>query len=131
MYPFDFKLSRPNSKVKEGLSSYTLREMSVFKELDHPNIIKLKEIIIREQIYLVFEYMNRDLKNMIDDLKTNEVLKPRIIKVQPIFLLHIHFKEFPSQGLSLFSEIKHFLSLIITRILLDSETQPSGSLRCG
>ena len=97
MYPFDFKLSRPNSKVKEGLSSYTLREMSVFKELDHPNIIKLKEIIIREQIYLVFEYMNRDLKNMIDDLKTNEVLKPRIIKVQPIFLLHIHFKEFPSQ----------------------------------
>lgn len=67
--------------MKEGLSSYTLREMSVYKELNHPNIIKLKEIIIKEEIYLIFEYMNRDLKNMIDDLKPNEVLKPKIIKV--------------------------------------------------
>ena len=67
--------------MKEGLSSYTLREMSVYKELDHPNIIKLTEIIIRKEIYLVFEYMKQDLKNLIDSLKSNEVLKPAIIKV--------------------------------------------------
>jgi serine/threonine protein kinase len=82
-------LKKLRFNVKEGLSSYTLREMSVYKELDHPNIIELKEIIIKKEIYLVFEYMKQDLKNLVDSLKPNEVLKPGIIKVNTTNIIYV------------------------------------------
>lgn len=47
----------------EGLPSTALREMSLLKEVDHPGIVKLLEIIHGEnKLYLVFEYFNTDLK---------------------------------------------------------------------
>ena len=47
----------------EGMPSTALREMSVLKEIDHPGIVKLLEIIPGEnKLYLVFEYFNMDLK---------------------------------------------------------------------
>lgn len=67
--------------MDDGLSSYTLREMSVFKELDHPNVIKMLEIIIQKDIFLIFEYMNQDLKQLLDSLKSSQIMKPTIIKV--------------------------------------------------
>lgn len=37
--------------------------MSLLKEVDHPNIVKLLEIIHGEnKLYLVFEFFNTDLK---------------------------------------------------------------------
>ena len=41
--------------------------MSLLKEVDHPGIVKLLEIIHGEnKLYLVFEYFNTDLKKFID-----------------------------------------------------------------
>ena len=51
----------------EGMPSTALREMSVLKETNHPGIVKLLEIIPgSNQLYLVFEYFNTDLKMFLD-----------------------------------------------------------------
>jgi len=47
----------------EGIPSTALREVSLLKELQHNNIVNLKKVIFYEsQLYLVFEYLNHDLK---------------------------------------------------------------------
>jgi len=47
----------------EGLPSTALREMSLLKEVDHPGIVKLLEIIPGDtKLYLVFEFFNTDVK---------------------------------------------------------------------
>jgi serine/threonine protein kinase len=43
----------------EGIPSTTLREISILKKLDHPNIVKLLEVFTfpdEQKINLVFEY---------------------------------------------------------------------------
>ena len=51
----------------EGLPSTALREMSLLREVDHPGIVKLLEIIPGENnLYLVFEFFNTDLKQYLD-----------------------------------------------------------------
>ena len=53
----------------EGLPSTAIREISLLKTLKHPNIVELKETIIDKDIlYLVFEYMEFDLKKYIKKL---------------------------------------------------------------
>jgi len=47
---------------EEGIPSTALREISLLKELDHPYIVKLKDIVCNEQkLHLVFEYLDCDL----------------------------------------------------------------------
>ena len=47
----------------EGLPSTALREISLLKQVDHPGIVKLLEIIHGiNSLFLVFEYFNTDLK---------------------------------------------------------------------
>ena len=48
----------------------TFREIAILKNLDHPNIVKLKEVIKAENnldLYLLFEYVECDLFNAIKD----------------------------------------------------------------
>ena len=45
---------------EEGIPSTALREISVLKELNHPNIVKLLDVHYLEdkkKLYLVFEYV--------------------------------------------------------------------------
>lgn len=52
----------------EGVPSTAIREISLLKELDHPNIVKLLDVVHSEKkLYLVFEYLNKDLKKFMDD----------------------------------------------------------------
>jgi len=52
----------------EGIPSTSLREISILRELDHPNIVKLIDVIMDEtKLYLVFEFLFMDLKKYIDD----------------------------------------------------------------
>jgi len=53
-----------NGKSKEGIPSTALREISLLKELNHPNIVNLLQIINPEvqHLYLVFEFCDYDLK---------------------------------------------------------------------
>ena len=49
--------------VEEGVPISSLREISLMKELNHVNIIKLKEVVhLDNNIILVFDYCESDLK---------------------------------------------------------------------
>lgn len=50
-------------KEDDGVPSTAIREISLLKGLKHPNIVELKEIIYsQDQLFLVFEYLEFDLK---------------------------------------------------------------------
>jgi len=52
-----------NSSESEGVPSTAIREITVLKELDHPHVVRLYDVVhVEKKIYLVFEYLNQDLK---------------------------------------------------------------------
>lgn len=63
----------------EGIPSTAIREISLLKELsNHPNIVKLKEVLyLKSKLYLIFEYLDRDLKQYLDSV---EAMDPMLIK---------------------------------------------------
>jgi len=51
----------------EGVPSTAIREITVLKELDHPHVVRLYDVVhVDLKIYLVFEYLNQDLKKLLD-----------------------------------------------------------------
>jgi len=61
------------SDPKEGVPSTTIREIALLKDIDHPNIIKLFNVIhYSKKFYLVLEICSSDLKKFISD-KVNGV----------------------------------------------------------
>lgn len=66
-------------KQKEGVNFTALREIKLLKELKHPNIIELIDVFPhKENLHLVFEFMESDLEAVIRD--KNIVLSPADIK---------------------------------------------------
>nr|XP_009382287.1 PREDICTED: cell division control protein 2 homolog [Musa acuminata subsp. malaccensis] len=64
----------------EGVPSTAIREISLLKEMQHSNIVRLQDVVHSEKrIYLVFEYLDLDLKKHMDSCP--ELAKdPRLIK---------------------------------------------------
>jgi len=51
----------------EGTPSTAVREISILKQLQHPNIVQLYDVVHTEtSLTLIFEYMDQDLKNYLD-----------------------------------------------------------------
>ncbi|KAG2664823.1 hypothetical protein I3760_16G101600 [Carya illinoinensis] len=51
----------------EGVPSTAIREISLLKEMQHGNIVKLQDVVHSEKrLYLVFEYLDLDLKKHMD-----------------------------------------------------------------
>ncbi|XP_071942710.1 cyclin-dependent kinase 2-like isoform X1 [Antedon mediterranea] len=51
----------------EGVPSTAIREIALLKELNHDNIVRLLDVIHNEKkLYLVFEFLNQDLKKYMD-----------------------------------------------------------------
>lgn len=66
---------------EEGTPSTAIREISLMKELKHPNIVRLHDVIHTEQkLMLVFEYMDQDLKRYMDNNGDHGALQPPLIK---------------------------------------------------
>jgi negative regulator of PHO system len=64
---------------EEGAPSTAIREISLMKELKHPNIVDLLEVIHTDKaLVLVFEHMDLDLKNFME--KKNNLLPPNMIR---------------------------------------------------
>jgi cyclin-dependent kinase 2 len=52
---------------QDGVPSTAIREISLLKELQHVNIVKLLDIIHADnKLFLVFEYLNQDLKKYME-----------------------------------------------------------------
>ncbi|GAB6033576.1 Cyclin-dependent kinase 12 [Chamberlinius hualienensis] len=67
---------------KEGFPITAVREIKILRQLDHPNIVNLKEIVTDKQdavefrkdkgaFYLVFEYMDHDLMGLLESGMVN------------------------------------------------------------
>lgn len=64
----------------EGIPSTAIREISILKQLKHPNIVNLKELVHGEKkLYLIFEYLDHDLKKFLD--LNGAALPPYLVKV--------------------------------------------------
>ncbi|KAG6448198.1 cyclin-dependent kinase 2 [Manduca sexta] len=51
----------------EGVPSTALREISVLRELRHPAVVQLLDVLLADnKLFLVFEYLNMDLKRLMD-----------------------------------------------------------------
>lgn len=52
---------------EEGIPSTAIREISLLKELQHKNIVRLLDVIhTSKKLTLVFEFLDQDLKKVID-----------------------------------------------------------------
>ncbi|CAL4146110.1 unnamed protein product, partial [Meganyctiphanes norvegica] len=52
----------------DGVPSTALREICLLKELDHENIVRLLDVVHADKkLYLVFEFLNQDLKKLFDN----------------------------------------------------------------
>lgn len=65
----------------EGVPSTALREISLLKELEHPNIVRLRDVEHQQspnRLYLVFEWLDQDLRKYMDNL--SGPMKPELLR---------------------------------------------------
>eukprot|EP01003_Olkasia_polycarbonata_P002262 NODE_148_length_1374_cov_324.889811_g118_i0.p1 GENE.NODE_148_length_1374_cov_324.889811_g118_i0~~NODE_148_length_1374_cov_324.889811_g118_i0.p1 ORF type:complete len:323 (-),score=59.21 NODE_148_length_1374_cov_324.889811_g118_i0:373-1341(-) len=79
----------------EGVPSTAIREISILKELQHKNIVNLMNVVSHAgKLYLVFEYLDQDLKRLMDKRKTplsGRVLKSYLYQMlDSILFCHTH-----------------------------------------
>ena len=56
-----------SQKYPTQVPSTAIREISLLKELQHPNIVSLKDVLMQEaKLYLIFEFLTMDLKKYMD-----------------------------------------------------------------
>uniref|UniRef100_A0A8C7N768 Cell division control protein 2 homolog n=1 Tax=Oncorhynchus kisutch TaxID=8019 RepID=A0A8C7N768_ONCKI len=54
---------------EEGVPSTAVREISLLKELAHPNVVQLLDVLMQEsRLYLIFEFLSMDLKKYLDSI---------------------------------------------------------------
>uniref|UniRef100_A0A8C0GI72 Cyclin-dependent kinase 2 n=1 Tax=Chelonoidis abingdonii TaxID=106734 RepID=A0A8C0GI72_CHEAB len=70
---------REDPEETEGVPSTAIREISLLKELNHSNIVKLLDVIHTEnKLYLVFEFLHQDLKKFMDASSISGIPLPLI-----------------------------------------------------
>ena len=59
-----------------------IREISLLKELQHPNIVSLQDVIMQEsRLYLIFEFLTMDLKKYLDTaIAPDEMMSGQLLK---------------------------------------------------
>lgn len=69
-----------HSSESEGIPSTAMREISLLKDIDHESIVALYDVVIADSnLYLVFEYLNMDLKKLLE--KGKALFTPMLVKV--------------------------------------------------
>ena len=55
-------------KTNSGFPQSSLREIGILLELDHENIVKVREVVVDEKVqdvFMVMEYCNYDLQDLL------------------------------------------------------------------
>ena len=69
---YAIKKVKLNKESKEGFPITSIREINILLSLKHPNIVNLKEVAVGsslDKIYVVMEYMEHELKDLMDHTK--------------------------------------------------------------
>ncbi|KYR00380.1 p34-cdc2 protein [Tieghemostelium lacteum] len=62
----------------DGVPSTALREISILKDIPHPNVVTLYDVLhCSNRLYLVFEYLDQDLKKYMDQV---QYMSPQLVK---------------------------------------------------
>ncbi|XP_059476060.1 cyclin-dependent kinase 1-like [Neocloeon triangulifer] len=62
-------MKKIRAEEEEGIPATAIREISLLKELAHPNVVSLHDVLMEEsKLYLVFEHMSMDLRKYMDSL---------------------------------------------------------------
>lgn len=65
----------------EGVPATAIREISILKELRHPNIVALEDVLMEEhRLYLIFEFLSMDLKKYLDKIEKGKIMDPKLVK---------------------------------------------------
>ncbi|XP_023239877.1 cyclin-dependent kinase 1-like [Centruroides sculpturatus] len=65
----------------EGVPSTAIREISLLKELNHSNIVRLQDVLMQEnRLHLVFEYLSMDLKKYLDSIPSGQYMDKMLVK---------------------------------------------------
>jgi len=63
----------------EGVPSTAIREISILKELNHETIVRLHDVLhYQRKLYLVFEFLDQDLKKYMDSVHT---MNPTLVQL--------------------------------------------------
>ena len=67
---------------EDGVPATALREISVLKEVRHPNVVDLDDVFVSfsGNLYLVFELLDRDLKHLLDYGFRDRGMDPDLVK---------------------------------------------------
>ena len=64
---------------EEGIPATSIREISMLRDIQHPNIVQLKDVLMSDlKLYLVFEFLTMDLARFMKIKQTG--LDPRMVK---------------------------------------------------
>jgi cyclin-dependent kinase len=77
----------------EGIPSTAIREISLLKQLQHPNIVRLYDVVHTEKkLTLVFEFLDQDLKKYLDACGDNglEMYTIKVSLMSPVSVLVTH-----------------------------------------
>lgn len=80
---------------EDGVPSSALREIALLMELEHVNIVKLIEVINTiKKLTLVFEYVPKDLKKIIDETNKGKGLDKMTVKVSYLLFKRVSYTRF-------------------------------------
>mmetsp|Transcript_92652 Transcript_92652/g.198623 ORF Transcript_92652/g.198623 Transcript_92652/m.198623 type:complete len:336 (+) Transcript_92652:109-1116(+) len=66
---------------EEGVPSTAIREVSLLKECDHPNVVRLHEVFsLTSALYLVFEFLDMDLRMYLNPKRHGKITDPLWLK---------------------------------------------------
>ncbi|XP_011796303.1 PREDICTED: cyclin-dependent kinase 1-like isoform X3 [Colobus angolensis palliatus] len=67
---------------EEGVPSTAIREISLLKELHHPNIVSLQDVLMQDsRLYLIFEFLSMDLKKYLDSIPPGQYMDSSLLKI--------------------------------------------------
>lgn len=74
----------------EGVPSTAIREISLLRDVSHPHVVRLLDVVCQEKrLFLVFEFLEKDLKKMLD-MRTTPLVGRRLKRLVWQLLDGIH-----------------------------------------